>query len=83
MPGRECPVPAPNDQWLNSLIEGREYSSKSKIVNDLIRRARAQQNELELIRTRLIKADNSGFMTRFAEELRSESKEELRREGKI
>ncbi|NDB70598.1 MAG: CopG family transcriptional regulator [Methylocystaceae bacterium] len=74
---------APNDQWLNSLVESEEYSSKSEIVNDLIRRARAQQNELELIRNRLIKAENSGFITQSAEELRSEFKEELRRDGKI
>jgi antitoxin ParD1/3/4 len=74
---------APNDQWLNSLVESEEYSSKSEIVNDLIRRARAQQNELELIRARLIKAENSGFITHSAEQLRSEFKEELRRDGKI
>lgn len=73
----------PNDQWLNSLVESEEYSSKSEIVNDLIRRARAQQNEHELIRARLIEAENSGFITKSAEELRSEFKEELRRDGKI
>ena len=74
---------APNDQWLNSLVESQEYSSKSEIVNDLIRRARVQQNELELIRARLIKTENSGFITQSAEDLRSEFKEELRRDGKI
>jgi antitoxin ParD1/3/4 len=74
---------APNDQWLNSLVESEEYSSKSEIVNDLIRRARAQQNERELIRARLIKAENSGFITQSAEDMRSEFKEELRRDGEI
>jgi antitoxin ParD1/3/4 len=74
---------APNDHWLNSLVESEEYSSKSEIVNELIRRARAQQNELELIRARLIKAEDSKFNTHSAEELRSEFKEDLRRDGKI
>jgi antitoxin ParD1/3/4 len=40
----------PNDNWLNSLIESEEYSSKSEIVNDLIRRARERNNEIEMIR---------------------------------
>ena len=83
MPRQSISLTAPNDQWLNSLVESEEYSSKSEIVNDLIRRARAQQNELDLIRARLIKAENSGFITQSAEELRSEFKGELRRNGKI
>jgi antitoxin ParD1/3/4 len=74
---------APNDHWLNSLVESEEYKSKSEIVNELIRRARAQQNELELIRARLTRAENSNFITQSAEDLRSEFKEELRRDGKI
>ena len=74
---------APNDHWLSSLVESEEYKSKSEIVNELIRRARAQQNELELIRARLTRAENSNFITQSAEDLRSEFKEELRRDGKI
>jgi len=74
---------APNDNWLNSLIESEEYSSKSEIVNDLIRRARANQNEIEMVRTRLIKSENSGFVTQTAEEMRAEFKEGLRRNGEL
>ena len=74
---------APNDKWLNSLIESEEYSSKSEIVNDLIRRARAHQNEIEMIRARLIKSENSGFITQTTEEIRAEFKEELRRNGEL
>jgi len=74
---------APNDNWLNSLIESQEYSSKSEIVNDLIRRARANQNEIEMIRARLIKSENSGFITQTAEEMRAEFKEELKSNGEL
>jgi antitoxin ParD1/3/4 len=74
---------APNDNWLNSLIESEEYSSKSEIVNDLIRRARANQNEIEMIRARLIKSENSGFITQTAEEMKAEFKEGLRRNGEL
>jgi antitoxin ParD1/3/4 len=71
----------PNDNWLNSLIESEEYSSKSEIVNDLIRRARERNNEIEMIRARLITSENSGFITQTAEEIREELKQELRRNG--
>ena len=30
----------PNDEWLKSQIENEEYSSKSELVNDLIRQAK-------------------------------------------
>ena len=73
----------PNDNWLNALVESEEYSSKSEVVNDLIRRAREQQSEIELIRARLIKAENSGFTSQTTEEIRAEFKEELRRNGEL
>ncbi|ASF47721.1 ribbon-helix-helix domain-containing protein [Methylovulum psychrotolerans] len=73
----------PNDNWLNSLLESEEYNSKSEIVNDLIRRARMHQNELDMIRSRLIKSENSGFVAQTANEIKAELKEELRRDGKL
>jgi antitoxin ParD1/3/4 len=73
----------PNDNWLNSLIESDEYSSKSEIVNDLIRRARERNNEIEMIRARLIKSENSGFITQTSEKIREEFKQELRRNGEL
>ncbi|MEP0365764.1 MAG: hypothetical protein ABJN36_09790 [Cyclobacteriaceae bacterium] len=30
----------PNDEWLKAQVESHEYSSKSELVNDLIRQAR-------------------------------------------
>ena len=34
----------PNNDWLKAQVESEEYTSKSDVVNDLIRKARAQQN---------------------------------------
>jgi antitoxin ParD1/3/4 len=73
----------PNNKWLNHLLEREEYSSKSEIVNDLIRKARAQQDEIELIRTRLIMSEKSGFINQTTEEIRAEFKDELRRNGEL
>ncbi len=77
-------VTEPNDAWLNSLVESEEYSSKSEIVNDLIRRARSRhQAQIEKIRAELIKGEQSGICTQTPEEIREEIKKELRLNGKI
>jgi len=44
----------PNDECLKAQIESEEYTSKSEVVNDLIRKARAQEQENEWIRQKLI-----------------------------
>jgi antitoxin ParD1/3/4 len=51
----------PNDDWLKSQVASQEYASKSELVNDLIRQARKQQAEVDWIRTKLEKAEQSGF----------------------
>ena len=68
----------PNDLWLKSQIESEEYSSKSELVNDLIRQAREQQKELDWIRMKIIKAENSGFTSKIPDEILKESKEQLK-----
>ncbi|HMR90595.1 MAG TPA: hypothetical protein PKD51_20685 [Saprospiraceae bacterium] len=51
----------PNDKWLKSQVENEEFRSKSELVNDLIRQARKQQVQVDLIREKLDKAEKSGF----------------------
>lgn len=64
----------PNDEWLKSQVENNEYSSKSEVVNDLIRQARGQQAEIDWIRTQLEKAEKSGFTTDSKEQILKQSK---------
>ena len=51
----------PNDEWLKSQVESKEYASKSELVNDLIRQARGQQAKIDWIEAKLNKAEESGF----------------------
>jgi len=37
----------PNDEWLKTQVDNKEYSSKSELVNDLIRQARKQQVQID------------------------------------
>lgn len=68
----------PNEEWLNQQVESKEYSSKSELVNDLIRQARGKQNEIDWIRNKLIKAEQSGFTEMTREEILAQSKKEFR-----
>ena len=64
----------PNDEWLKNQIANKEYSSKSELVNDLIRQARNQNNQIDLIRLKLDRAEKSGFTTDSKSEILKHSK---------
>jgi len=51
----------PNDEWLKAQVNSEEYSSKSELINDLIRQARNQNAHIDWIRTKLEKSEKSGF----------------------
>ena len=64
----------PNDEWLKNQVDSNEYSSKSEIVNDLIRQARKQDIQIDWIRTKLEKSENSGFTSDSKEQILKQSK---------
>ncbi len=77
----------PNDEWLKTQVQSEEYSSKSELVNDLIRQARQQQREVDWIRTKLIKAEenlkNKGYVEKSADAILSDIKQRARRDGHL
>ena len=64
----------PNDEWLKSQVDNHEYSSKSELVNDLIRQARKQQRQIDWIGYKLEKAENSEFTNDSKEQILDQSK---------
>ena len=64
----------PNDEWLKSQIDSNEYSSKSELVNDLVRQARKQQRQIDWISSKLKRAENSGFTEKSREQILAKSK---------
>ena len=67
----------PNDEWLKAQIESKEYSSKSELINDLIRQARNQQAQIDWIRAKLNKAETSGFTNENKAQILKQSKSSL------
>jgi antitoxin ParD1/3/4 len=66
---------SPNDQWLTEQVESQEYSSKSEVVNDLIRQARNQQAKIDWLRAKLERAEASGFTNDSKVDIIRESKQ--------
>ncbi len=64
----------PNDKWLKSQVDNQEYSSKSELVNDLVRQARKQQAQIDWIRNKLEKAEKGGFTNDGKDEILKQSK---------
>jgi len=64
----------PNDEWLKAQIDREEYSSKSELINDLVRQARKQQVHVDWIRAKLNKSEASGFTDETKEQILKQSK---------
>jgi antitoxin ParD1/3/4 len=64
----------PNDDWLKAQVESDEYSSKSELVNDLIRQARKQQAQIDWISAKLEKSERSGFTDETKDQILNQSK---------
>jgi antitoxin ParD1/3/4 len=64
----------PNDEWLKAQLSNKEYSSKSELVNDLIRQARQQQVQIDWIRAKIDVAENSGFTDDSKDQILNRSK---------
>jgi antitoxin ParD1/3/4 len=68
----------PNDAWLKSQISNKKYASKSELVNDLVRQARNQQHQIDLIRLKIEKAEQSGFTNDSKEQILAQAKSPLK-----
>jgi antitoxin ParD1/3/4 len=64
----------PNDEWLKAQVNSEEYSSKSELVNDLIRQARKHQVQTDWIREKLNKSEANGFTDETKEQILKQSK---------
>ena len=64
----------PNDEWLKAQVNNKEYSSKSELINDLIRQARNQQVQIDWIRAKLDKSESSGFTDDSKKQILKQSK---------
>ena len=81
MPRQSITFTQPNDDWLKAQVDSQEYTNKSEVVNDLIRRARQQNEEIEMLRAKLIRAEQGGLSDRTPEQVREAVKSRLKDSG--
>lgn len=79
MPRQSISFTEPNDAWLKAQVDSEEFTSKSEVVNDLIRKAR----QIEYIRAKLVRAEEGGFTDQTAAEILAQIKAETRRNGRL
>ncbi len=76
-------ISPPNDAWIKAQIKSEEFSSRSEVVNDLIRKARNEQNEIEIIRTALIEGEKSGTSNKTPDDIIKEVIQKRRENGTL
>ena len=76
-------ITPPNDAWIKSQIDSEEFSSRSEVVNDLIRKARKEQDEIEAIRLALIQGEESGTSDRTPDDIINSVIEKRRKNGTL
>ena len=64
----------PNDEWLKAQVDNEEYSSKSELINDLVRQARKSQAQVDWIKAKLDKSEKSGFTNETKNQILKQSK---------
>jgi len=75
MPRISISFTPPNEKWVQEQIDSQEFTSKSDVINDLIRRARRESEaEIEAIRAALIKGEERGISSRSLEDIWKEAR---------
>lgn len=76
-------ISEPNESWIQEKIDSKEFSSRSEVVNDVLRRAR----EIEQVRAQLLAAEISvqqqGWVTQSQEAMLHEFKQAAKNSGDL
>ena len=77
----------PNDSWLKDQIEKQEFSSKSELINALVRKARHEDERQAYIAQKLALSEErikrEGYSELSMDEILEKSKAELRKNGEL
>ncbi len=71
------------DQYVGQRIKSGEYATDSEYVRELIRRDQEENREIAYIRSKLIKAEQSGFTDKNRDQILAEIKERARANGDL
>jgi antitoxin ParD1/3/4 len=69
------------DTWIKAQIELGLYGNESEVVRELIRERQLREQELELVRAQLIKAEQGGFSSMTPDALLRDIKQGMGRDA--
>ena len=75
-------ITKPNDEWLKNQIEKEEFSSKSELVNHLIRAERQKETEILWLRSKIEKSEKAILESGFVEKTKEEILKEIQAKAK-
>lgn len=75
---RTCSITEQLDEYVKARMATGEYASDSEYLMELIKRDREENKEIAYIRSKLIKAEQSGFTDKTRDEVLAEIKERAR-----
>ncbi|MGH1350298.1 MAG: ribbon-helix-helix domain-containing protein [Methyloligellaceae bacterium] len=73
----------PNEAWLKEKVEGKEYTSKTELVNDLIRREREREDKYNQLKQAIEYGLISGISDKTPEDIKNDVIQRLRKNGKL
>ena len=79
MPKQTFTVSEPNHAWLQARVDSGEFKTQTEAVNDALRRAHEIENGVEELSAKLIRAELRGFTDMTPDQIREQSKRELRK----
>jgi antitoxin ParD1/3/4 len=74
---------SPNNEWLNAKVKSEEYSNKTDIINDLIRREREREEKFYTLKSAIEEGLSSGVSDKTVEDIRNDVLKRLRKNGQI
>ena len=83
MPRQSITLSENNDEWLKKQADGREYHSKSEVINAIIRDARAVDEDNKRIRAALIEGEKSERVSLNFKTFREKVKQDMRAAGEL
>lgn len=73
----------PNENWLNEKVAQQEYSSKTELVNDLIRKEREREDKYNALKAAIDLGLSSGISSKSAEDIKDEALKRLSNNGQL
>lgn len=71
------------EQWIQAQMAKGNYGTDSELIREALREKQMRMAEIEAIRTKLIEAEQSGFVNKTQQDMLAGFKEKAHKEGKL